>query len=80
MFAWITSFEVLKKIGVECAGTYVSGRLRYFQNAELEVLEMTAPDCMERRKRGKSETFDAKCATHVAFRVSGQLRSKRIMA
>lgn len=35
--------------------TYGSGLLRYFQNAGLEVLEVTAPDRMERRKRGKSD-------------------------
>ncbi len=54
MLAWMTSFGTLKRIGVECTGTYGSGLLRYFQNAGLEVLEVTAPDRMERRKRGKS--------------------------
>lgn len=67
MLAWMTSFEVLKRIGVEYTGTYGSGLLRYFQNAGLEVLEVTAPDRMERRKRGKSDTIDAGCAAHVAF-------------
>lgn len=52
--AWMTSFEALKRIDVECTGTYGSGLLRYLQNAGLEVLEVTAPDRMERRKRGKS--------------------------
>ena len=46
---------------------YGSGLLRYFQNAGLEVLEVTAPDRMERRKRGKSDTIDAECAAHAAF-------------
>ena len=55
MLAWMTSFGTLKRIGVECTGTYGSGLLRYFQNAGLEVLEVTAPDRMERRKRGKSD-------------------------
>ncbi|MDT4482670.1 transposase, partial [Escherichia coli] len=40
---------------------------RYLQNAGLEVLEVTAPDRMERRKRGKSDTIDAECAAHAAF-------------
>lgn len=57
----------LKLIGVECTGTYGSGLLRYLQNAGLEVLEVTAPDWMERRKRGKSDTIDAECAAHAAF-------------
>jgi transposase len=64
MLAWMTSFGALKRIGVECTGTYGSGLLRYLQNAGLEVLEVTAPDRMERRKRGKSDTIDAECAAH----------------
>lgn len=67
MLAWMTSFGTLKRIGVECTGTYGSGLLRYFQSAGLEVLEVTAPDRMERRKRGKSDTIDAECAAHAAF-------------
>ncbi len=67
MLAWMTSFGVLKRIGVECTGTYGSGLLRYCQNAGLAVLEVTAPDRMERHKRGKSDTIDAECAAHAAF-------------
>lgn len=67
VLAWMTSFGALKRIGVECTGTYGSGLLRYLQNAGLEVLEVTAPDRMERRKRGKSDTIDAECAAHAAF-------------
>lgn len=67
ILACMTSFGALKRIGVECTGTYGSGLLRYLQNAGLEVLEVTAPDRMERRKRGKSDTIDAECAAHAAF-------------
>ncbi len=63
----MTSFGALKRIGVECTGTYGLGLLRYLQNAGLEVLEVTAPDRMERRKRGKSDKIDAECAAHAAF-------------
>ena len=35
MLAWMASFGALKRIGVECTGTYGSGLLRYFQNAAL---------------------------------------------
>lgn len=47
MLAWMTSFGVLKRIGIECTGTYGSGLLRYCQNAGLAVPEVTAPDRME---------------------------------
>jgi hypothetical protein len=37
--------------------------LRHLQNAGITVLEVTAPDKMERR-RGKSDTIDAESAAH----------------
>lgn len=67
MLAWMTSFGALKRIGVQCTGTDGSILLRYLQNAGLEVLEVSAPDRMERRKRGKSDSIDAECAAHAAF-------------
>ena len=67
VLTWMTSFGALKRIGVECTGTYGSGLLRYLQNAGLEVLEVTTPDRIERRKWGKSDTIDAECAAHAAF-------------
>lgn len=48
--------------------------LCYFQNVRLEVLEVTAPDWMERRKRGKSDTIDAECAAHAVFSGTGSNR------
>lgn len=63
----MTSFGALKRIGVQCTGTDGSSLLRYLQNAGLEVLEVSAPDRMERRKRGKSDSIDAECAAHAAF-------------
>lgn len=37
------------------------------QSAGVDVLEVTAPDKMERRRRGKSDTIDAESAAHAAF-------------
>ena len=34
MLAWMTSFGTLKRIGVECTGTYGSGLLRYFNRPD----------------------------------------------
>ncbi|VTM69822.1 Uncharacterised protein [Raoultella planticola] len=52
MLAWMASFGTVERIGVECTGSYGAGLLRYLQSAKIEVLEVTAPDKMERRKRG----------------------------
>ena len=43
------------------------GLLRYLQRAGVEVLEVTAPDKQDRRKRGKNDDLDAQNAAHAAF-------------
>ena len=48
-------------------GSYGSGLLRYLQQAHVTVLEVTAPDKSDRRKRGKDDTLDAYNAAHAAF-------------
>src|SRR6266436_8148755 len=67
MLAWMRSFGELLRVGVECTGTYGAGLLRYLQHAEVTVLEVTAPDRSDRRKRGKDDTLDAENAAHAAF-------------
>jgi len=67
MLAWLRSFGQLARIGVECTGTYGAGLLRYLQHAGVTVLEVTAPDKQDRRKRGKDDTIDAENAAHAAF-------------
>lgn len=67
MLAWMCSFGQLQKIGIECTGTYGAGLLRYVQCAGVEVLEVTAPDKSDRRKRGKDDDLDAQNAAHAAF-------------
>ncbi|EEP0997968.1 IS110 family transposase, partial [Salmonella enterica] len=65
--AWMASFGTVKRIVVECTGSYGAGLLRYFQSTGVDVLEVTAPDKMERRRCGKSDTIDAESAAHTAF-------------
>ncbi len=67
MLAWMATFGSIQRIGVECTGTYGSELLRYLHKAGVEVFEVTAPDCMERRRRGKSDTIGAESAAHAAF-------------
>ena len=67
MLTWMRSFGQLQKIGIECTGTYGAGLLRYVQNAGVKVLEVTAPDKSDRRKRGKDDELDAQNAAHAAF-------------
>lgn len=67
LLSWMASFGAVARIGVECTGTYGAGLLRYLQKQEVEVLEVTAPDKTDRRKRGKDDTVDAENAAHAAF-------------
>lgn len=68
MLEWMRSFGDLQRVGVEATGTSGAGALRYFQKAEVEVLEVTGPDKHDRRARGKSDTFDAEAAAHARNR------------
>lgn len=67
MLNWMQSFGEVKRIGIECTGTYGAGLLRYLQQFGIEILEVTAPDKIDRRKRGKDDTIDAENAAHAAF-------------
>jgi len=67
MLAWMRSFGQVQRIGIESTGTYGAGLLRFMQKAGIEILEVTAPDKHDRRKRGKSDDLDAQNAAHAAF-------------
>ena len=64
MLTWMRSFGAIERVGIECTGTYGAGLLRYLQAAGITVLEVTAPDKVDRRRRGKDDTLDAINAAH----------------
>lgn len=59
--------RICKTFGVEYTSSYGAGLLRYLQKEGIELLEVTSPDRMERRKREKCDTIDAEYAPHAAF-------------
>lgn len=67
MFAWMRDFGPVLRIGVESTGSYGAGLLRSLQRAGVEVLEVTAPDRQDRRRRGKNDDLDAENTAHAAF-------------
>jgi hypothetical protein len=67
MLAWMRSFGSLQRVGIKCTGTYSAGLLRYLQNANVEILEVAAPDRQGRRRRGKNDDRDAQNAAHAAY-------------
>lgn len=50
MLAWMRSHGDLRRVGVECTGSYGAGLLRFLQRAGIEVLEVTTPDRLDRRR------------------------------
>ena len=62
MLAWMRSFGVLQRIGIESTGSYGAGLLRFMQQAKVTVLEVTTPDKQDRRRRGKNDDLDAQNA------------------
>lgn len=67
MLAWMRSFGEVQRIGIESTGSYGAGLLRFMQQAGIEVLEVTTPDKLDRRRRGKNDDLDAQNAAHAAF-------------
>jgi transposase len=77
MLAWMRSLGQLDRVGVEATGTYGAGLLRHLEAAGVEVLEITAPDKTDRRRRGKNDDFDAEAAAHAAFARKRAVTPKR---
>ena len=67
MLAGMRSFGEVQRIGIDSTGSYGAGLLRFMQQAGIEVLEVTTPDKLDRRRRGKNDDLDAQNAAHAAF-------------
>jgi transposase len=67
LIAWMKSFGVVVRVGVECTGSYGAGLTRYLALAGIPVLEVTRPDKSLRRAKGKDDTLDAISAAQAAL-------------
>jgi transposase len=67
LLRWMRAHGDIARVGVECTGSYGAGLLRHLDAAGIEVLEVTAGDKADRRRRGKDDTIDAENAAHAAF-------------
>jgi transposase len=67
LLRWMRSFGDLRRVGIEGTGSYGAGVTRHLADADVEVLEVDRPDRTDRRRRGKSDTFDAICAAQAAL-------------
>jgi transposase len=67
LLAWLESFGVLTKVGVEGTGSYGAGLARFLRRADVEVIEVDRPNRAERRRSGKSDPLDAVEAARAAL-------------
>ena len=67
MLRWMRAHGDIARVGIECTGSYGAGLMRHLDAAGIEVLEVTAGDKADRRKRGKDDTIDAEQAAHAAY-------------
>ena len=67
MLRWMRTHGDIARVGIECTGSYGAGVMRHLDQAGIEVLEVTAGDKADRRKRGKDDTIDAEQAAHAAY-------------
>ncbi|WP_148710139.1 transposase [Micromonospora sp. M71_S20] len=62
LLTWAKSFGELHRAGVEGTGSYGAGLTRYLRSGGLAVCEVNRPDRTSRRRKGKTDAFDAEAA------------------
>ncbi|WP_369683131.1 IS110 family transposase [Rhodococcus sp. GA1] len=62
MLAWAREFGPVHRAGVECTGSYGAALTRYLRSESVRVIEVNRGDRSDRRRRGKTDTFDAETA------------------
>ena len=67
LLAWVGTFGILRRAGVEGTGSYGAALARHLRAAGVEVIEVNAPDKATRRRRGKTDTLDAEAAARAVL-------------
>jgi transposase len=67
LLAWLGRFGPVARVGVEGTGSYGVGLTRYLTLKQVPVVEVNRPARADRRRRGKSDTFDAENAARAAL-------------
>jgi transposase len=66
LLAWLASFGLLERVGVESTGSYAAGLTRHLLAEGVRVLEVNQPHPHTRRRRGKTDAIDAELAARHA--------------
>jgi transposase len=62
LHAWLGSFGVIDRVGIESTGSYAAGLTRFLVDAGVAVVEVNQPHRHTRARRGKSDRIDAEAA------------------
>src|SRR5205085_8344789 len=77
LLAWVDTFGLVRRAGVECTGSYGAALARHLRAAGVEVIEVNQPDKATRRRRGKTDSLDAESAARAVLsgRASGSAKA-----
>lgn len=67
LLAWLAGFGPVGVVGVEGTGSYGAGLARHLHAAGIAVAEVNRPDRSARRRRGKTDAYDAEAAARTAL-------------
>lgn len=67
LLSWISVFGTLQRIAVEGTSSYGAALTRYLLAQNVTVIEVPPGDKAERRRRGKTDAFDAEAAARRAL-------------
>ena len=67
LLAWVGTFEVLRRAGVEGTGCYGAVLARHLRASGVEVIEVNQPNKATRRRVGKTDTLNAQVAARAVL-------------
>ncbi|MER5201341.1 IS110 family transposase [Streptomyces sp. NPDC002755] len=67
LLSWARSFGVLRRVGVECTGSFGAALARFLSRESICVVEVNQPDRALRRKHGKTDAVDAEAAARAVL-------------
>jgi transposase len=77
LLAWLASFGLVDRVGVESTGSYAAGLTRYLVAEGVRVLEINQPHAHTRRRRGKTDAIDAELAARHALSLATVVTPKQ---
>jgi transposase len=77
LLAWLASFGVIDRVGVESTGSYAAGLTRHLVSEGVRVLEVNQPHAHTRRRRGKTDAIDAEMAARHALSLETTVTPKQ---